>query len=211
MPPPVLPEAQVIRLIAQAEPRTFTVFLGAGASKSSGVPLGSEMIREWRQMAFGENGSPGGDLDAWCKTQPWFEQDDEYSVLFEELFPDERARQRYMEEKIENIFPGWGYLYLANLIQNDLFNVCFTTNFDDLIHQALSTYAGYNPIVCTVDSQVRNINITSRRAKIIKLHGDYLFKKLKNTRAVYLGAAVHYVQEDHPHAIGRELADWLPL
>jgi len=35
--------------------------------------------------------------------------------------------------------------------------------------------------------------------------------KLKNTRAVYLGAGVHYVQEDHPHKIGRELADWLTL
>ncbi|MGH9668456.1 MAG: tetratricopeptide repeat protein, partial [Bryobacteraceae bacterium] len=127
-------------------------------------------------------GPPSGDFDAWCKSQPWFDKEDEYSVLFEALFPDERARQRYMEEKIENIFPGWGYLYLANLIQNDQFNVCFTTNFDDLVHQALSTYAGYNPIVCTVDSQVKSVNITSRRAKIIKLHGDYLFKKLKNTR-----------------------------
>ncbi|EHK18062.1 uncharacterized protein TRIVIDRAFT_67278 [Trichoderma virens Gv29-8] len=36
-------------------------------------------------------------------------------------------------------------------------------------------------------------------------------QKLKNTRVVYLGEAIHYVQEDHPHTIGRELADWLPL
>ncbi|KAH8802498.1 Alpha/Beta hydrolase protein [Xylogone sp. PMI_703] len=38
-----------------------------------------------------------------------------------------------------------------------------------------------------------------------------LIEKLKNTRAVYLGEGVHFVQEDHPHRIGRELADWLPL
>lgn len=38
-----------------------------------------------------------------------------------------------------------------------------------------------------------------------------LEEKLKNTRTVYLGEAVHYIQEDHPHTIGRELADWLPL
>ncbi|KAK4085079.1 uncharacterized protein Triagg1_69 [Trichoderma aggressivum f. europaeum] len=36
-------------------------------------------------------------------------------------------------------------------------------------------------------------------------------QKLKNIKVVYLGEAIHYVQEDHPHTIGRELADWLPL
>jgi haloalkane dehalogenase len=34
---------------------------------------------------------------------------------------------------------------------------------------------------------------------------------LKSTRSVYLGSGLHFVQEDHPHTIGRELADWLPL
>ncbi|KAM0263534.1 hypothetical protein ACHAQJ_001153 [Trichoderma viride] len=38
-----------------------------------------------------------------------------------------------------------------------------------------------------------------------------LAEKLKNTRSVYVGEATHYIQEDHPHTIGRELADWLPL
>ena len=34
---------------------------------------------------------------------------------------------------------------------------------------------------------------------------------LKNTKTVYLGPGVHYVQEDHPHEIGREVAAWLPI
>jgi haloalkane dehalogenase len=33
---------------------------------------------------------------------------------------------------------------------------------------------------------------------------------LKNCRSVDLGAGAHYLQEDHPDAIGRELAAWLP-
>lgn len=32
-------------------------------------------------------------------------------------------------------------------------------------------------------------------------------RTLKNTRSVCVGDGVHYIQEDHPHAIGRELAD----
>ncbi|KAH8894651.1 alpha/beta-hydrolase [Thozetella sp. PMI_491] len=39
---------------------------------------------------------------------------------------------------------------------------------------------------------------------------EKFMQKLRNTRGVYLGAGRHYVQEDHPHAIGREIAQWLP-
>jgi haloalkane dehalogenase len=33
--------------------------------------------------------------------------------------------------------------------------------------------------------------------------------QLKNTRSVALGSGMHYVQEDHPELIGREIAAWL--
>ncbi len=35
-------------------------------------------------------------------------------------------------------------------------------------------------------------------------------QRLKACRSVPLGAGVHYVQEDHPDVIGREIAAWLP-
>ena len=34
-------------------------------------------------------------------------------------------------------------------------------------------------------------------------------KKLKNLTSVFLGEGIHYLQEDHPHRIGREVADWV--
>jgi haloalkane dehalogenase len=40
---------------------------------------------------------------------------------------------------------------------------------------------------------------------------DTLIKKLQNTKIVHLGSGLHYFQEDHPHTIGREIAQWLPL
>lgn len=33
--------------------------------------------------------------------------------------------------------------------------------------------------------------------------------RLRNTRSVAIGAGKHFVQEDNPHLIGREIADWL--
>jgi len=35
-------------------------------------------------------------------------------------------------------------------------------------------------------------------------------QQLRNIKTVFLGPGLHYVQEDHPHAIGREIAQWLP-
>ncbi|KAM0540611.1 hypothetical protein ACHAPJ_013567 [Fusarium lateritium] len=35
-------------------------------------------------------------------------------------------------------------------------------------------------------------------------------KRLRNTNTVYVGSGVHFLQEDHPHRIGREIAKWLP-
>ena len=37
----------------------------------------------------------------------------------------------------------------------------------------------------------------------------YFAKNLKNIETNYVGPGTHYIQEDHPHEIGRELADWL--
>ncbi len=176
-----LPTSQVVRLVADADPREFSLFLGAGASYSSGIPLAGQMIDEWRQMMIEDRAPPGADAQAWLREQSWYEADDEYSVLFETLYPNERARQRYVEPRIEQGFPNWGYLYLANLVEAGYFNVIFTTNFDDLVNEALSLYLGYNPVVCAAESEVETINIASTRAKIVKLHGDYLFKRLRNT------------------------------
>ena len=178
--PKQLPYTQVVRLIAERDKLAFALFLGAGASKSSGVLLASEMIEEWRKIAHREQ---GGDKDfkTWCSEQDWFGKDNEYSCVFETLYPDPPSRQKYIETKIKDAFPSWGYLYLASIVERGRFNVIFTTNFDDLINDALTTFLGYNPVVCAADSQVSSINITTERAKIIKLHGDYLFQSLKNT------------------------------
>ena len=81
----------MISLLADAEPRAFILFLGAGASRSSGIPLASEMIRDWRQKKFKEEAPPSADFLAWCG------KDNEYSLLFENLYPDEYARQRYIQ------------------------------------------------------------------------------------------------------------------
>lgn len=38
---------------------------------------------------------------------------------------------------------------------------------------------------------------------------DWAGARLKNLETVDLGEGIHFLQEDHPHTIGRELANWL--
>ncbi len=178
-PLPVFSSRHVGELIAAA-PGQFAVFLGAGASCSSGVASAGAMVDEWRAKAHRYADTPLSQ-DDWCQQQDWFKKPHEYSALFEAMHPNAQARQTYIESKIDGALPGWGYLYLANLIANGWFNVVLTTNIDDLLSKALSIYTDYVPVVCAADSEVLSISLTARRAKIIKLHGDYLFRRLKNT------------------------------
>ena len=181
---------QLVKLIRRHQPAQLALLLGAGASKSSGVPLAFEMIAEWRQDVFESAVPPaqrqGVDAKTWLGTQrdkyPWFESDSEYSLLFEHRYRRPVQRRLYVEEKIEGVRPGWGYLYLANLIvQARRFSTVFTTNFDDLLADALGTYLHHTAVVCDADAQVDLVSFLSDRAKIVKLHGGYLFSDIRNT------------------------------
>jgi len=107
--------------------------------------------------------------------------EEEYPILFEKVYDQRSQRRIYIEECVKNAKPSWGYIYLANIIANNYFNVIFTPNFDDLLNEACFIYADCRPIVCAHDSAVADIRVTSARPKIIKLHGDFLYDSIKNT------------------------------
>ncbi len=70
---------------------------------------------------------------------------------------------------------------LQHLIRRGVFNTIFTTNFDDLLSEACYTFSReVRPIVCAHDSSIHTIRVASKRPKIIKLHGDFLYDEIKN-------------------------------
>lgn len=182
MPTRLLKTKEVLLKVKDAGPNRFLLFLGAGASKSSGAPLASEMIEEFQRRLYDiEVEEPGNVSYAdWCARQEWHNKENKYSILFGG-YGNRTERQAYVERKLKDAFPGWGYLYLANLIAQKWVTVIFTTNFDDLINDALKIYLSYNAHVCSADSQVDSVKLISDRCRIIKLHGDYLFEDMKNT------------------------------
>ena len=159
----------------------YVPFLGAGASWNSGVITANEMIGTWRSRLY-ERNRTRMKYKTWLSRQSWYNTDEEYGYLFGYLYDESSQRRDYIENILENASPSWGYVYLANLLQRYVFNAVLTTNFDDLINEACYLYTdGVRPIVCAHDSEVSNVRLTRKRAKIIKLHGDFLFDDIKNT------------------------------
>ena len=174
--------AHLINLIGKRNNTTpnFAFLIGAGASASSGIKTASQMITEWRRELYDQSKSDET-FDEWLKKQDWYEDEEEYSILFEKTYDQRSQRRVYIEECVKDAKPSWGYIYLANIIAHNYFNVIFTTNFDDVLNEACFLYADLRPIVCAHDSAVADIRITSARPKIIKLHGDFLYDSIKNT------------------------------
>jgi Flp pilus assembly protein TadD/NAD-dependent SIR2 family protein deacetylase len=167
------------------DPR-FAFFLGAGASRQSNIITAGEMMRFFRERIIAQccpdSAKTNAEKEAWLSEQDWYKEPcSEYCKLFEKYEPKEIGRQRYIESIIEGREPSFGYVVLANLMANKYINTIITTNFDDLVYSACTTFTSIRPIVYAYGVMASEMRITAQRPKILKLHGDFLYSTLKNT------------------------------
>ena len=165
----------------------FSLLLGSGCSFSSGIRTAGELIYDWRREVFFQNKhdvlSTDNFPDDYFNQFDWYKSDKEYACFFEKLYDLPIHRKEFIEREIFGKTPSLGYAYLVKLVETGRFNTIFTTNFDDLINEAFYTYGGIKnrPIVCAHDSSIQSITPLSKRPKILKLHGDYLFDNFKTS------------------------------
>ena len=191
-------ERYVSDLLRFIETRTdnnpnYSLLLGSGCSVTSNIRSGGELINEWRKEIFNnlikydekykENEYSTEEATNYLTKNcgSWYNKTNEYSSLFEKKYDLPRQRRMFVEKEVSDKTPSIGYAYLINLIKDSYFNTIFTTNFDDLINEAFYQFSEYRPIICAHDSSINSITVTSKRPKIIKLHGDYLFDDIKST------------------------------
>lgn len=160
----------------------YTLLLGSGCSVTSGVNTGQKLINTWKKEIYeAEHKNSESVEEFWNRQYSWFDERNSYSSLFEKKYDLPRQRRIFVEREIEGKNPSIGYAYLVKLIEKHNINTVFTTNFDDLLNEAFYRYSNVRPIVCAHDSSISSITVTSKRPKIIKLHGDYLFDDIKST------------------------------
>ncbi|QIO09386.1 SIR2 family protein [Acinetobacter lanii] len=179
----------------------YSIFLGAGASVTSGINSGGHLVHNWRKEIYeqycgdyyskniehnaellNEDDAKDRAINYLIREQGhWYNPQNEYSSLFERKFDLPSQRRRFVESLVDEKLPSIGYLHLITLINNSYFNTIFTTNFDDLINEAFYQFSNTRPLICAHDSAVGSVSVISKRPKIIKLHGDYLYDDIKNT------------------------------
>jgi class 3 adenylate cyclase len=133
---------------------------------------------------------PGDDVAAWYEKR--FGEEPDYSKLLDSLAksPAERSAllRSYFEPTGEDRshgvkVPGVAHKALAQLAVSGHVKVFVTTNFDRLIEQALEE-AGITPrVLSTPDDILGSPPLSQAGVTVLKLHGDYLDTRMKNTPA----------------------------
>jgi len=194
---PTLEIDAFIRSVGVNHRSPYALFLGAGASMSSGVPSAEACIWQWEKSIFCTN-NPGLEeqvselslpavqerIDRWLQVNGFFPVDgqDEYSYFIEKCLPIADDRRRFFEPWIRKARPHVGYRLLCLLAEAELFRSIWTTNFDGLVARAAADF-DLTPIEVGFDCKERAFRQPERNELVcISLHGDYRYDKLKNTK-----------------------------
>jgi len=136
--------ARRLKATTAAADKRFAFFLGAGCSVSSGVPDAGTLVREnWLPRLRDLRAPARKDLDTWAgETLDNYDPQCPavaYGQVIDQLFFQPEERQREIESLCDGRFPGFGYAVLSGLVtlEGGRFNVVLTTNFDNLIADAL--------------------------------------------------------------------------
>ncbi|NOQ28034.1 MAG: hypothetical protein GQ564_21950 [Bacteroidales bacterium] len=142
-------------------------FLGAGASKSSGILLANEIVEDIL-VRYCDNPK--------IKSLP--KDDITYSTVMECIGPN--ARNSVLKEYIDAAKINVTHIYIAQLMMHGFADYVLTVNFDNLMQRALALYNEFPP---TYDMAIlKDLTTTTFREKsIVYLHGQHHGLWLLNT------------------------------
>lgn len=173
-----------------SSPGAYAFLLGSGTSRSAGIPTGYEVTVDLiRKVAKLENAVPEPDPLAWYEKTHGIPN---YSGLLAALAPTQPERNALLrsyfepseEERAQGIkTPKPAHGAIAELMRQGYVRVIVTTNFDRLLEKAAEA-AGITPLVISsADAALGAPPLTHSRATIIKVNGDYLDTRIRNTTA----------------------------
>ena len=186
-----------VRSIGIRRTSPHALFLGAGASISSGIPSAQTCIWEWKRSIFLTN-NPGLEeqftelslpgvqrrIQEWLDKQGRFPAEnssEEYGFYIEHCYPIADDRRAFFQDKVKGAKPHIGYRLACHLAQAGVVRSVWSTNFDSLMARAAANFE-LTPIEVGIDSQGRIIRQeTQGDLRCISLHGDYRYDELKNT------------------------------
>ena len=166
----------------------YALLLGSGVSRAAKIPTGWEITLDLiRRLAALSDESPASP-EAWYREK--YDKDPDYSALLEDLAKTPAERQqllrRYWEPTPEereqgDKAPTAAHRAIAKLVADGYIKVIITTNFDRLIESAIREEGVQPQVLSTVDQTKGAVPIVHEPCTVLKLHGDYLDTRIRNT------------------------------
>ena len=167
----------------------YALILGSGVSRGSRIPTGWEITLDLaRRLGHLEGVEDQADWAAWYQER--FGKAPGYSDLLDALAQTPGERRALLHSYIEPTdedreegrrLPTPAHTSIARLVRDGYVRVMVTTNFDRLLESALRT-EGIEPTVIRSDDDLAGAApLPHARCYILKVHGDYLDTRLRNT------------------------------
>jgi hypothetical protein len=167
----------------------YALLLGSGTSRAAQIPTGWEITLDLvRRVAAMQNVIEQSDWAAWYRAQTGEEPN--YSKVLDALSSSAHERRSILHSYIEpseddqregRKIPTQAHHAIARLVKDGFVRVILTTNFDRLMENALRE-AGIEPsVIGSEDDLLGAVPLIHSRCYLVKLHGDYLDTRIRNT------------------------------
>ena len=186
-------------------PRKFCFVLGAGASLSSGIKSGQELVTIWDAELQLRNEKSH---IKWKENLNITEENKYsfYSKFYERRFLKQPMDgYNYLEKLMEHARPSIGYVMLSHLLTETRHNVVITTNFDHLTEDAVNYYEQKIPLVIGHESLAHYVTKHISRPTIIKIHRDLLLDPKNRTDELEV------LHDNWKKALGEVFSEYHPV
>jgi hypothetical protein len=178
-----------LALSLESNPGVYALLIGSGVSRDAKIPTGEEIVIELiRKLAAINGEEPEPDPTSWYRQK--FGKEPNYGQLLDNLAstPAERRNllRPYFEptsKESEQDFkvPTVAHKAIAALAKMGYIRMILTTNFDRLTEIALNRERIVPDIISSEEHLEGGIPYVHSKCYLVKLHGDYLDPRIKNT------------------------------
>jgi hypothetical protein len=173
----------------QANRGAFALLVASGISRAASIPTGWEVVLDLvRKVANLQKADCEPDPAAWYRAE--YDEDPDYSKLLNTLAKSEAERQQLLHPLFEpdeqereqgRKQPTQAHRAIARLVANGYVRVIVTPNFDRLLELALQEVGVTPQVISTPDAVKGALPWMLAPCTIVKVHGDYVDTRLKNT------------------------------
>jgi hypothetical protein len=167
----------------------YALLVGSGISRASGIPTGWEVVLDLiRKAALLQELDCGSDPAAWYESH--YGKQPDYAEILGMVAKTSAERGQVLRSYFEPTeeereqgrkIPTAAHRAIAELVAGGYVRVIVTTNFDRLLEQALEAAGVVPAVISSADAILGAMPLAHSRCTVIKVHGDYLDTRLKNT------------------------------